>query len=78
VIVGDYEETLHNFQTSINYVVEPACRPINTAEYENLIESSLRESGLELKEGPVVVVVCEGSDATPQRLTELAQQLGLL
>ena len=46
--------------------------------YKNLLPDVLHEAGHSSTDGPIVLVVCGGSDLTPESMRQLGNDFGLL
>jgi L-serine/L-threonine ammonia-lyase len=68
---------VYYFSDDHGYVVEPACGVSLAVVYENLLPRVLEEEGYSSGDGPIVIVVCGGSDLTPDSLLQLRTDFGL-
>lgn len=60
-----------------SFCVEPACGVSLSVVYEGLLPEILKKNGHDLGEGPVVVLVCGGNDASVKILKDYAEKLKL-
>jgi hypothetical protein len=57
--------------------VEPACGVSLAAIYSNLLPLVLEEHGHDSTSGPIVIIVCGGSDVTPYMLMDYIKMFNL-
>ena len=59
------------------FMVEPSCGVTMAAVYSQILPGALDKKGYDTKSGPIVLIVCGGSDISPEILQDFRAQFGI-
>ena len=72
-----FDETVCFFLDDHGILVEPSCGVSLATIYSNALPGLLDENGFDSKAGPIVIIVCGGSDITPEILLDYVKMFDL-